>query len=99
MANDAPLRLHREAIRPEWIDYNGHLNVAYYVLVFDHATDRFFDRLGLDAAWRAAENRSTFALEQHVMHLRELKLGDSVVVTTQLLDYDARRLHFFHAMY
>ena len=99
MSLDAPLSLHRDTVRPDWIDFNGHMNVAYYVLAFDGATDRFFDHLGLDAAYRHATNRSTFALEQHILYLREVKEGDPLRFTTQLIDHDAKRIHYFHRMY
>ena len=56
MSIPAPLKLHKGLIVPEWIDYNGHMNVAYYVLVFDRATDDFFDFMGLTAEYRAAGN-------------------------------------------
>jgi acyl-CoA thioester hydrolase len=95
---EAPLALHREAVRAEWIDYNGHMNVAYYVLVFDHATDAFLDHLGLDGAYRAESGCSTFALESHLTYERELAEGDPLEITTQLLDFDERRIHFFHRM-
>jgi len=49
---DAPLSLHAETVRPEWIDYIGHMNVACYLLAFDHATDAFFDFAGIDDAYR-----------------------------------------------
>jgi acyl-CoA thioester hydrolase len=98
MPIDAPLSLHRDTVRPDWIDFNGHMNVAYYVLAFDGATDKFFDYLGLDAAYRQATNRSTFALEQHILYLREVRLGDPLRFTTQLIDHDAKRLHYFHRM-
>jgi acyl-CoA thioester hydrolase len=99
MSIDAPLSLHRDTVRPDWIDFNGHMNVAYYVLAFDGATDKFFDWLGLDAAYRQATNRSTFALEHHVVYLREVGLGDPLRFTTQLIDHDAKRVHYFHSMY
>lgn len=99
MTINAPLDLHRDTVRPEWIDFNGHMNVAYYVLAFDGATDKFFDYLGLDETYRNATNRTTFALEHHVVYLREVKLGDPLRFTTQLLDYDAKRLHYFHRMF
>jgi acyl-CoA thioester hydrolase len=99
MPIDAPLSLHRDTVRPEWIDFNGHMNVAYYVLAFDRATDKFFDWLGLDEAYRQATNRSTFALEQHILYLREVRLGDPLRFTTQLIDHDAKRIHYFHRMY
>lgn len=95
----APLKLHKDLIVPEWIDYNGHLNVSYYVLMFDRATDEFFDFMGLTADFRAAGNVSAFVVEMHVNYIQELKEGDDVHVTTQLLDYDTKRFHYFHRMY
>ena len=86
-------------IVPEWIDYNGHMNVSYYVLVFDRATDEFFDFMGMTAEYRAASNTSAFTAEMHVNYIREVKEGDEVYVTTQLLGYDAKRFHYFHQMY
>jgi acyl-CoA thioester hydrolase len=95
----APLDLHRETVRPDWIDYNGHMNVAYYVLAFDHATDVFFDFLGLGEPYRQQTGNSLFALEAHIVYKAELKQGETLRVTTQLLGHDEKRLHFFHAMY
>ena len=95
----APLDLHRETVRPEWIDYNGHMNVAFYVLAFDHATDAVFDHLGLGADYRRQTGCSVFAMELHVTYLAELKEGEPLRVTTQILDCDEKRLHFFHRMY
>ena len=89
----------REHVRSEWCDYNDHLNLAYYVLIFDHATDAFYDSLGLDRSYREATNCSTFAVESHTVYLAELLDGDEVFCTTQLLDYDERRLHYFHRLY
>jgi len=99
MSIPAPLKLYKDLIVPEWIDYNGHMNVAYYVLVFDRATDEFFDFMGLTAEYRAAGNASAFTAEMHVNYIREVKEGDEVYVTTQLLSYDAKRFHYFHQMY
>ena len=98
-AIEAPIDLHRETVRPEWIDYNGHMNVAFYVLAFDHATDRLMDALGLDEAYRRRTGWSLFALEQHVVYLAELRERDPLRVSCQLLDHDAKRLHFFLRMY
>lgn len=89
----------RESVRTEWCDYNGHLNMAYYVLIFDHATDVFHDSLGIDKPYRLDTNCSTFAVEIHTTYLAEVLEGDEVSVTTQLLDYDEKRLHYFHRMY
>jgi len=95
----SPLELHREAVKPEWIDYNGHMNVAYYLLVFDHNADGLFEYIGLGEAFRAEHNVSSFALESHVTYQRELKPGAEIRVTTQLLDCDEKRIHYFAQMY
>lgn len=95
----APLALHRESVDPAWIDFNGHMNLAYYVLAFDHATDAFFDYVGLGVAYLEANNCSTFALEAHVTYDRELMAGDPMRFETYLLDHDAKRLHYMHLMY
>lgn len=99
MSIAAPLEWRRQTILPQWIDYNGHLNLAYYVLIFDQASDHFLDHLGLDADFRAAAAASTFAAENHVCYLREVKESDPVRITTQLLGYDEKRFHFFHRMH
>ena len=85
-------------VLPEWIDYNGHMNVAYYQLAFDQAVDVLFDGLGMDAAYRAASGQSTFALEAHICYLREVKEGDPLRFTMQLLDFDAKRIHLFSSL-
>lgn len=94
-----PLATHTGTVLPEWIDYNGHMNLSYYVLLFDHATDSFLDRIGLTEPFRRRHEASTFAAEIHVNYLRELQAGDPVRVTTQLLGHDGKRIHFFHRMY
>ncbi len=99
MTIDAPLALYEGPVLPEWIDINGHMNVAYYVLAFDWATDKLFDFVGVGADYLEARGQSMFALEAHVTYQRELHLGDPLRVTTQLLGFDAKRLHFFHHMY
>jgi len=93
------LALHREVVPPEWIDYNGHMNMAYYLLAFDHASDRLFDLLDLGIAYRKRADHGLFTLEAHATYERELRLGDPLSFTTQLLDYDAKRIHYFHWMY
>ena len=95
----APLELHREAVLPEWTDYNGHMNVAYYLLAFDHATDAFFDHLDLGQAYRKRTDCSLFTLEAHVSYVKELNEGDPLRFLTQLIAFDEKRLHYFHWMY
>lgn len=96
---DAPLSLHRERVHPDWIDYNGHMNLAYYMLAFDHATDTFFDFVGLGENYMKAKAGSTFTLEAHITYDRELMVDAPMRIDTQLLDHDAKRLHYMHFMY
>jgi acyl-CoA thioester hydrolase len=86
-------------VEPGWIDYNGHLNMAYYNVLFDRAVDEAFDLLGCGLAYLKATNHSTFTAEAHVRYLRELNGGDPVRVTFQLLDYDAKRIHYFEELH
>jgi len=98
-ADAAPLALHTETVRPEWIDYNGHMNLAYYMLAFDHATDAFFDHVGLGPAYLARAGASTFTLEAHITYEREMMAGAPMRFTTRLLGHDTKRLHYMHFMY
>jgi acyl-CoA thioester hydrolase len=91
--------LYQGSVQPEWIDYNGHMNVAYYVLAFDHATDVLLDHIGMDGNYRSEQHGSIFTLELHVNYLQELKLSDPIRCDTQLLDYDSKRIHYFHYLY
>jgi len=95
----APLDRYRDVVRPEWIDHNQHMNMGYYLVVFDYATDEFFAWVGLDAAHRAARAITTFCLEAHVTYHREVRAGDPLRFTTRLLAHDDKRIHYFHAMY
>jgi acyl-CoA thioester hydrolase len=91
--------LHRETVQPDWIDYNGHMNLAYYVLVFDHATDALQDVVGLDAAYRRATGGSIFVVEAHLTYDSEVHLGEEMRVRPRVLDVDEKRLHLFHEMF
>jgi acyl-CoA thioester hydrolase len=90
----APRRVERA-----WIDYNGHMNMAYYNVVFDQALDQVFDELGIGAAYVSGGGGSCFTVEIHVTYVQELKLDDPLRVTFQLLDWDEKRLHFYGEMY
>jgi acyl-CoA thioester hydrolase len=95
----APFDRYRDVVRPEWIDHNGHMNMGYYLVVFDFATDEFFRWVGLGEAHRTARNVTTFCLEAHVTYHREVRSGDPLRFTTLLLAHDAKRIHYLHAMY
>lgn len=96
---EAPLILHREPVRAEWLDYNGHMNVAFYMLAFDHATDAFMDRVGLGRAHAETAGGSVFVLEAHIAYLREVVRGEPLRFATHLLGFDEKRIHYAHAMF
>ena len=96
---EAPFDRYRDVVRPDWVDHNRHMNMGYYLVVFDFATDEFLSWVGLDAAHRHAQQVTTFCLEAHVTYHREVGAGDPLRFTTQLLAHDAKRIHYIHAMY
>jgi acyl-CoA thioester hydrolase len=89
----------RAVVRPEWIDYNGHMNVGYFSVVFDVAADAFLEFLGFTQAFRSQYGSTTFALEQHLNFLREVNEGDTLRFEARLLDFDAKRFHFYQEMF
>ncbi len=95
----APFDEHRDVVRPEWIDDNGHFNMGYYVVAFDLATDTWLDHIGLTASERARSGVTTFTLESHVNYLRELREGAPLRFTTRLLAFDQKRIHYVHEMF
>lgn len=94
----APFSIYIDHVRPEWIDHNGHMNMGYYMVVFDYATDAFLDACGLTTAHREAEQVSTFSLEAHINYLQEVREGDPLTFRTTLLGHDAKRIHYIHEM-
>jgi acyl-CoA thioester hydrolase len=86
-------------VQPDWIDPNGHMNIARYVVAFDLASDAFCDHLGVGWAYMRATGNSTFALGMNLDYRRELFEGNPLRIATQLLDWDHKRLHIFHQMY
>jgi len=86
-------------VEPQWIDYNGHLNMAYYNVLFDRAVDEAYELLGIGADYVTRARHSCFTAEVHIRYLRELHAGDPVRVTFQLLAHDAKRLHYFEQLF
>jgi len=82
-------------IEPAWIDFNGHLNMAYFHVIFDRALDEGFGLLGMGPDYAEERGSSLFTAEVHTTYKRELKLHDPVRVTLQLVDYDEKRLHYY----
>jgi carnitine 3-dehydrogenase len=93
-----PLRLHEARILAEWVDYNGHAHESRYLGVFGDASDKLYRYLGIDDVY-LAQAGSYFTVETHLSHLREATAGERVVVATQLLGHDAKRLHVFHTLH
>lgn len=83
----------------DWVDYNGHLRDAFYLLIFSYATDAFMDRIGLDSDNRSASGHSLFTLECHLNYLHEVKLGTQVWVQSQVIGFDHKRLHLYHSLH
>lgn len=95
----APLDIHRSTVLPEWVDWNGHMNVAFYVLAFDQASGAFMRNMGLGRNYVDGKLGMTFVLETHVTYDRELREGAPMRFTTQLLERDAKRVHLYHEMF
>ena len=95
MALPAPFVSPIMEIEKEWIDYNGHLNMAYYNVLFDRCVDGAFDLMGLGPDYIRDRKLTTFTAEVHVCYVRELHLGHQVTGTFQLLDHDEKRLHAY----
>jgi acyl-CoA thioester hydrolase len=92
-------RVAEGVVKPEWIDANGHMNVAYYVLAFDLGVDALWEEFGITAEYMEKSYGSTFAVESHISYQQELMEGDPYIVTTQILAYDDKRIHQFQRLY
>ncbi|WP_060482829.1 thioesterase family protein [Pseudomonas sp. NBRC 111119] len=90
---------YRTQVREEWVDYNGHLRDAFYLLIFSYGTDALMERIGLDADHREQSGNSLFTLEAHINYLHEVKLGTEVWVQTQIIAFDRKRLHVYHSLH
>ncbi|RBI75220.1 thioesterase [Roseovarius sp. TE539] len=86
-------------IEPAWIDYNDHLNMGYYTVLFDRAADEAFAKFGFGPDYRTRTGHTTFSAEFHVRYLRELKIGDRVRSSFWLIDHDEKRFHSFQELY
>src|SRR5260370_864656 len=99
MSIPAPFDRFKGEVLPEWIDYNGHMNLAYYTVLFDAATDLLFDELGLGLDYRQTTLQGTFVAETHNLYERELLVGARIRVATQIVAADSKRLHLAHEMF
>ena len=99
MPFEAPVTSRIMQVEPAWIDYNGHLNMAYYNVFFDRGIDEAFALLGMGPDYLKSRNASFYTLEAHVTYLGELHEGDPVRVTFRIVDFDAKRVHAFQELY
>jgi acyl-CoA thioester hydrolase len=99
MTIPAPYQRFEGEVLPEWIDWNNHLNLAYYVVLFDKATDLLFEELGLGLDYRRNEEKGTFVAETHLVYERELLVGEKVRIATRILGSDEKRLYLGHEMF
>jgi len=100
MLNDERLFAeHSGRVKPEWIDVNGHMNLAYYLLAFDQGTDTLLHHHGIGSTYTRSSNCGFFVLETHLTYEQELLEGEPFRLHTQILGLDAKRVHYFHAMH
>lgn len=95
---EQPIRSRSRTVQPDWIDYNGHMNVAYYTLAIDELMDEVFDELGVGVALVDSHRMGPMALVNQVHYLNELLEGDEFCIDLQLLDSDHKRMHYFVTM-
>ncbi len=93
------LILKTEKIKKEWTDYNGHMNVAYYIHIFDIAADIMLDNFKMAGDSAKKNKKSTFVVETHTTYNKEVKLGDEVEVKLTYLDHDKKRIHYKVSMF
>ncbi|MDG9723241.1 MULTISPECIES: thioesterase family protein [unclassified Streptomyces] len=93
------LPLFHSTVRPEWIDYNGHMSEAFYVLVFGHATDALMIETGLDSGYRESTGCSLYTVESHIRFLQDVPDAAHLTIRTRVLGAAARKARFVHEMY
>lgn len=89
----------RESVQDVWIDYNGHLSEAYYVLVLGHATDAVMDAVGLGPAYRSANDASLYTVEAHIRYLDEVPAGSDLVVRSSIIGVTPKLLWIWHELW
>jgi acyl-CoA thioester hydrolase len=95
MSQAAPFVSRVMGVEKDWIDYNGHMNMAYYNVLFDRCSDDAFDMMGLGANYARDRKLTIYTAEVHVCYVRELHLADKVTVTFHLIDHDDKRLRAY----
>jgi len=85
--------LYHTKVKADWIDYNGHMQDAYYGLVFSYAVDAFQDVVGFDAAYRQRTGCTIYLVEEHKYFLKEVKEGDLLEIRIVLLAVTEKLFH------
>jgi acyl-CoA thioester hydrolase len=88
-----------EVVKPEWIDIFGHMNMAYYMLVFDNGTYGFWEHVTRDRPKAEREEMAYAVVEAHINYIGEVSVGQRLRVTTHVLDADSKRFRLFHEMH
>jgi 3-hydroxyacyl-CoA dehydrogenase/acyl-CoA thioesterase FadM len=94
---DGPVALHHGTVMTSWVDYNNHMQDAYYLVAFGDGLDAFFRYIGDDDAYRDS-GLTFFTAETHLNYYREMKAGEPFTIETQLISLDEKRMHLFHRM-
>jgi acyl-CoA thioester hydrolase len=89
----------REPAQDSWIDYNGHLSEAYYVLVLGHATDAVMEAVGLDAEYRSANDASLYTVEAHLRYVEEVSAGSELEVRSSIIGVAGKLLWIWHELW
>jgi acyl-CoA thioester hydrolase len=96
---EAPFARYEGEVLPDWIDLNGHMNLAYYTVLFDYGTDLLFETIGIGRQYKDATGHGTFVVETHNRYERELLVGERVRVASLILGADQKRIHLAHEMF
>ena len=96
MSFPTPFQRYEFEVRREWIDGNGHMNMGYYTVMFDLATDELWAALGVGFDYKRERGFGTFAVESHIIYDNEMLLGEGGVVHSRVLGCDGKRLHTAH---
>ncbi|MEV1022920.1 thioesterase family protein [Streptomyces sp. NPDC050264] len=99
MSDTTPIPLLHRTVRPEWIDYNGHMSEAFYVLAFGHATDALMIETGLHSGYRESTGCSLYTVESHIRYLRDVPERAHLAIRTRVLGAAAKKARFTHEMY
>lgn len=89
---------YRETIPEEYLDLMGHMNIRWYMAIFDEATWKFFPSFGMDVAYYQRANAGGFALKHFIRYLAEVRAGETVSVHSRMIDRSEKRIHFMHFM-